>query len=544
MPKNQKADLKDFRIKKKYIIALAVFAFFFIVYLVFLTDNHFSVDGATRSLEVFWNKGVELHENNHILYPFNVYSWYRLTSLFLGESEDPFEFIRRIQVMNALASSIILAFTYLIFLRFVKKDSISLALTAIFGFSNAFFNHAVSSAEPIAGFLFFVISFFLVIVSLDCENGKSKGKSTLILILSAFIFAYSIMSYLSMIFGLPFILAYIYSKTKRKRRIAGYLILFFLFFIFLFIISNYYKGIAISEIGGSLSGNKFADRSHTGLKLKNIPQYAFGMINAFYHIDSVYDLPTYISSLKVLEINSVFSVVFGLILAAIILIHLFRGRLFLGLKDTLMKRELIPLSVSLIYFLSASAALILFVPIYDKLWIMGLHSFLLFFGVIYIRLKRAAFVKILFIAAVVIMLTFNIAFALKSKDISRGNVCAEDSLNLMGDKYTLLGTWGGIYGKYFITFYYNDNSSYYRIPNLAIDNGLDSGKVVAFLKNELCNSKEPFYVVSDVLMEEKHWNTFLGDEMKMDYGMFHEELLDYVNQITECVYEMDRGDIC
>lgn len=538
-PRNSRYEANYFRIKRRYLLSLAVFAFFFICYLTFLTNDHFIVDGATRPLEVYWGDKLILHGNNHILYPFNVYVWDRLVSLFLGEANSPYIFIRRTQVMTALASSIILALSYLIYLGLLREERLSLVLVISFGFSNAFFSHSISSAEPIVGFLFFVLSFYLITCSLD-----SKKRSPAIFLASSFLFAYSIMSYLAMAFGLPFILTYLYYKTGSRKKVIGYFLLFLLLFSILFFISSYYKGVSLSNLGSALGGNKFSDRSHTGFKLKNIPQYPFGMINAFYHINEVYDLPSYLSSLERMDINSIFSVVFGVILGAIIVILLLWDGFFEDIKGFFAKRKLSVFVVSLTYFLSASAVLILFLPVYDKLWIMGLHSFLLFFGVVYTKSKRTAAVKSLFIVAVLIMLNFNISFAIKSKNTLSTNDCVEGSLKAMGDRYFLLGTWGGEYGKYFTSFYYNNKSRYYRIPNLAVDNSLDSGKVVAFLKNELCNSEEPFYVDSDVLMSEKNWNTFLGDEMKMDYTMFHKELLDHVNKVTECVYELDRANIC
>lgn len=537
---NLEVNLMSFRLKRKYIITLIIFIFFFTVYLIFLTNDHFSVDGATRCLEVFWSEKVILHGNNHILYPFNVYLWYKLTSFFLGESKNPFEFIRRIQIMNALASSIILSLSYLIYLKFLKKEIISSVLIFVFGLSNVFFSHAVSSAEPIYGFLFFVISFWLVVYFSD-----NKKISPFIFALSAFLFAYSIMSYLAMVFGLPVILVYLYYKTRSKKKVIGYFILFFIFLTILFIVASYYKGFTILEIDKALLGNEFADRSHTGFKLKNIPQYPFGMINAFYHINSVYDLPTYISSLLAADTNSLFSVIFGFILAFIIFFLIFNKAFFESLNNIIVKKEFSLFAISLIYFLSATIVIIGFIPVYDKLWIMGLNSSLLFGGIIYegAMARRKRIVNLFFLIAILIMIFFNFGFAIKSKTPSSDIDCVEDSLKLMDNKYILLTTWGATYGKYFPTFYYNEESKYYRIPNLAIDYDMDTKKVIAFLKNEFCSEEITFYVTSDLSMSEYMWNTFLGDEMKMDYRLFHEELLDHVSKVTECVYEVDRS-IC
>lgn len=517
---------------RKVACALIIFICFFAFYLVFLANNHFTVDGATRALEVFWSPKLVLHGNNHILYPFNVYLWSKGAEFAAGEASDAFVFIRRVQVMNATMAAVIISLSYLIFLKILRNEKLSLTLVSIFGISNAFFSHAVSSAEPMTGFFFFIIALFLIVYF---------SHRRVVYAISPLILAYAAMSYLSMVFGLAFIIAYLYSTSKSKKQVVAYCLIFAFAFIILFFAASSYKG---SGITNALSENRFTDSSHTGFKLKNIPQYPFGMISAFYHINNIYDLPTYLASVKSFDINSVFSVVLGIIIFLVVV--LLGLGFFRIISQAISKKEITTELGAVVYFISASLSLILFVPIYDKLWIMGLHSFLLVAGISYANLQKRLKIPIfaLMLAGIAIIMVFNLMFAISAKAVADDIDCARKSVSLMGDHYILLNNWGARYGMYFKPFFYKRDSLYYSVPNLAIEQGMDTSKVVSFLKQKYCSGDyTALYIISDLYMDKEMWNTFLGDEMKMDFAIFHREILDKGKPITECVYKADKS-IC
>lgn len=149
-----------------YVIAIAVFLFFAIAFLLLRTRQYLAVDGALRCLEVYHRQALFFHGNNHLLYPANTYVWSRALNALGFQAHTPFEFIALTQALNALAAAGCLAVIYVLVWIATSSPNISLVATCAYGFSRALMLHGTSSAEPVTGLFFSALGMLIVVEAL------------------------------------------------------------------------------------------------------------------------------------------------------------------------------------------------------------------------------------------------------------------------------------------------------------------------------------------------------------------------------------------
>jgi hypothetical protein len=173
-----------------------VFAF---VYLTLRSNQFTAVDGALRSMQVYWRRPPYIGSNNHLLYPANVYAWSEFLKAFGARWNGPVEFVRLIQAMNAFFGAGAAALVYLLIRRLAGVNAPALAGALIFGISHAVLMHATNSAEPVVGLF---VSLAAAAIAIEGIERDKIGW----LMLSGFLLALALANYESMFLIAPSLL--------------------------------------------------------------------------------------------------------------------------------------------------------------------------------------------------------------------------------------------------------------------------------------------------------------------------------------------------
>jgi hypothetical protein len=149
--------------------AFTIAAGFFLLFLALRTNDYASVDGALRCLAVFF-QGPQFHGNNHLLYPFWVEMWAKAVSFVGNRAQDPFQFIRISQAMNAFASAAAVGcVSYLIASLASMRAAVLGSL--LFGLSSSLTLQATTSDEAPAGLFFATLALAILAYALRKNHG-------------------------------------------------------------------------------------------------------------------------------------------------------------------------------------------------------------------------------------------------------------------------------------------------------------------------------------------------------------------------------------
>src|SRR5262245_14499589 len=182
--------------KKRFALPLLIWGVFALIFILLSSKQYVAVDGASRCLDVYYSQKLFIHSNNHMLYPVNVFFWHKLLGIFGIHANDPIEYLRLTQAMNAVAAAGCLAIMFCLIQAATSAPGVSLWATIGYGFSNAFFSHATNSAEPVAGLWLSFLSIGGIALALR------KNQSWL-LIVSGTLFALAMATYQSMVLISP-----------------------------------------------------------------------------------------------------------------------------------------------------------------------------------------------------------------------------------------------------------------------------------------------------------------------------------------------------
>jgi hypothetical protein len=150
-------------------LSAVLFSAFLLLYWLLPSQQYMAVDGSVRCVGVFSGPQLQLHGNNHMLYPLWVALWAKLSSAAGIRAANAFEYIRITEAMNAVLSAAIIAMLYLLLSTFSTRWVATLC-TLLFGFSAAVSLHATNAAEPVAGVFFSMFGITLLAVGLQREN--------------------------------------------------------------------------------------------------------------------------------------------------------------------------------------------------------------------------------------------------------------------------------------------------------------------------------------------------------------------------------------
>jgi hypothetical protein len=176
--------------------AAAIFAGFAILYASLRSKDIFATDGAHRCLLVFHKQTIFFNENNHLLYPVNVWIWTKLASALGMKADGPFTFYRIAELMNCFSAAASLAIVFLLIYITVSSWKLSLGAVIALGLSKAFFLQAINANEAVVGLFWSLIALFVLASTLSV-------KSKWLIFVSGLLFSLSMASYESMIFLAP-----------------------------------------------------------------------------------------------------------------------------------------------------------------------------------------------------------------------------------------------------------------------------------------------------------------------------------------------------
>jgi hypothetical protein len=182
--------------RNAYISALLVFLVFSMLFLSFRSKQYTAVDGAVRCLGVYHQQALFFHENNHLLYPANIFFWSRALNIIGVKASNALEFLSISQAMNCTAAAGCLALLYIFTWLATSSLAISWCAVLALGFARAFLAHATNSAEPIVGLFHSFLALLIVILSL--RRGRIAP-----LFLGGLFFALAMATYQSMVLIAP-----------------------------------------------------------------------------------------------------------------------------------------------------------------------------------------------------------------------------------------------------------------------------------------------------------------------------------------------------
>jgi hypothetical protein len=148
-----------------------IFSFFFSYYYLSISKDFTEVDGPFRCFDVYHSPQPQIHGNNHLLYPINIYLWNQALSAVISPPVDALEFGKRSQIMNITAMSATMALFYVLAKNISGKLYITVFATLGLGLSKAYILHGTNSAEPVLGLLWSTLTIALLAWGL-CDNKK------------------------------------------------------------------------------------------------------------------------------------------------------------------------------------------------------------------------------------------------------------------------------------------------------------------------------------------------------------------------------------
>ena len=162
----------------------AVFLIAAAAFLAIRSADYMAVDGALRAVEVYQKHKPFLHPNNHLLYPFNLYVWSKLLSVFGIRAASPVGFLVIAQAMNAFAAAGCLTILYGIAYKLTQRSLIASLVACGYGLSHAFLLHATNTAEPLVGVLWSLLAIALLLYGLAQRRAWALVGAGLLLALA------------------------------------------------------------------------------------------------------------------------------------------------------------------------------------------------------------------------------------------------------------------------------------------------------------------------------------------------------------------------
>lgn len=354
----------------------------FLLFAALRSRDFTSVDGAVRCVEVFHRQEPFVHENNHLLYPVNVFSWHRLLGWIGLRAETPLEYLPLTQLMNGAAAAVTLAaFAALVWLATASWQAALLG-AALLGLSRAFLLHATNSSEPMVGLMWSCLAVLLLALA-------RRHGSLALAALGGTLFALALATYQSMALaapiGLVLCLARRSEEPRRPLRLLGAVIVGGL------LGTGLIYGLAYGLTGTSTPGamvRRFfsiggAPGTFGGLSLRKAVLLPLGLANNLLEV-----LPADFSGFNSLlrdpaaVVRAALTVLGILLLAALVALRTRRA------WDRLASPARLGIAAGLTGFLVTVIAPLAWEPLYDKLWLQPLACLLFLLAV---ALASAAF---------------------------------------------------------------------------------------------------------------------------------------------------------
>lgn len=150
---------------------ILVFAVFSALFILLRSKDPLGVDGAFRCFAVFRTPQLSFAENNHALYPANVFIWTRLAKLVGFDIGSVQNFYSTVELMNCVAAAGCLALFFRLSLMATLSKRAALGITLGLGLSRAFLLHATNASEPMVAIFW---SFLAIYLAARCFRTVSR----------------------------------------------------------------------------------------------------------------------------------------------------------------------------------------------------------------------------------------------------------------------------------------------------------------------------------------------------------------------------------
>src|SRR5712672_361056 len=191
-------------------VAAIVFLASALIFSLLRSKDIFAVDGAFRCLEVFQRPGIFFHDNNHMLYPVNVFVWTRLASVLGFATPKRQDFHALVELMNCFAAAASLSIVFYLTKVTLRSLPIAFCVAAGLAFSRAFLLHATNSAEP-------MVAVFWSLLAIAFAALAFKTRAGWPIMASGFLFALAMATYRSTIFLAPAAIVLILESRTPAR---------------------------------------------------------------------------------------------------------------------------------------------------------------------------------------------------------------------------------------------------------------------------------------------------------------------------------------
>lgn len=155
---NDRASQSEHRV---FLYSLLVFVLFSTVFILLRSKDPLEVDGAFRCFAVLRRPELSFGENNHALYPADVFIWTRFAK-FAGFNITSLEgFFSAAELMNCFAAAGCLALLFRLSYAATLSNKVALGVVFGFGFTRAFLLHAMNASEPMLGIFWSLLAVYL-----------------------------------------------------------------------------------------------------------------------------------------------------------------------------------------------------------------------------------------------------------------------------------------------------------------------------------------------------------------------------------------------
>lgn len=207
--------------RRELVTSLGIFIASASFFILLRTQQYLAVDGAIRCLWIYWQGRPATGGNNHLLYFVNVFVWMKALSLAGMNATDAFDFVRLTHWMNALTAAGSVSLLWTLSYHATGNVRAAWAASCAYAFSNAFLLHATSTAEPMVGLWWSLISVLAVAAGL-------AASSRLRLFLGGALLLLAMATYESMVLIGPAELIFIYYWDDQRDSRNSTWVLWFL----------------------------------------------------------------------------------------------------------------------------------------------------------------------------------------------------------------------------------------------------------------------------------------------------------------------------
>jgi hypothetical protein len=501
-------------LRSELVNVLAIFIASATLFILLRTHQYLAVDGAIRCLSVYWKRHPTLGGNNHLLYFVNVFLWTKAISLAGVNATDAFDFVRLTHWMTAVAAAGSVSLLWSLSYHATKSVCAACGASCALAFSNAFLLHATSTAEPMVGLFWSLVSVAIVASGL-------VARSRFRLFVGGAVLLLAMATYESMVLIGPAELILIcYCDDQASSRSS----------VLWFLAGCVSDGIAIYVPAYAISGtttlltmlHRFLDTGggepvYGGIRISKIVNFPIGFANSV-----VQTVPAdYHGISSLLKVHSQDRWIVLISIGVLLLV----GWLALtsirlaSIRNDLERKQRLVLGCCALALAFDALALVFWDTLYDKLWLQPLAVFFFGCGVVsaawYRRLPRPPrFVPELVLVTMIVTTGFYRALE-ANRSATPCLVTARRLADSVRSSDLLVTDWDPISLLY--SSFWGNGARIFDVPSTATGYGPNTLSMLdgQISKVSAAGGRILFLRILD--MREADWNAYLGNRCQLPY---------------------------